>query len=130
MIGGNLAVFSAMCGTPYMPSLKRSALLFEEVGEKVYRIDRFLAQLKNMKALNEASAVLLGQFTELVTEANERLTLDDIFQDYFGKLSIPVITNLPTGHISRQWTLPFGAKYKIEVVRGRARISVIESVLE
>lgn len=130
IFGGNLAVFSTVCGTEFMPSLKNCALLFEEVGERVYRVDRFLSQLKNMRALSNASAVLLGQFTEIEMEKGKpSLSLNEVFEDYFGKLDIPVILNLPTGHIARQWTLPFGAKYKIEAAKSHTRISVIESNL-
>lgn len=124
LFGGNLTVFSSIWGTPYAPSLKDSILFFEDVKEKPYRIDRYLAQLKVSGALDHVRAIVLGQFSDC-TDDDPTLTTDEIFRDYFSKLGVPVLTNIPSGHIPRQWTLPYGAKYQ---VRG-TKISLIESVL-
>ncbi len=128
LIGGNLTVFSSIIGTPYLTSLKDKILFFEDVGENPYRIDRYLAQLRAMGALDSCRAIMLGQFTECEEEDRTKptLTTKDIFKEYFSKLHIPIITNLPSGHVPRQWTIPHGAKYLID---GK-KISVIESVLE
>jgi len=127
MIGGNLAVFSAIMGTPFSPSVKNRTLLFEDVGENIYRIDRYLAQLRAAGVLDSAKAILLGQFTDCKPKENSpSLTLEEVFEDYFGKLKIPVLKNLPFGHIPRQWTVPLGAKMRVE---GNT-ISITESVLQ
>jgi muramoyltetrapeptide carboxypeptidase len=126
MLGGNLAVFSAVMGTPYIPPVKNKILLFEDVGENIYRIDRYLAQLRAADALDSAKAILLGQFTDCKPMENRpSLTLEEVFEDYFGKLKIPVLKNLPFGHIPRQWTVPLGARMRIE----NNNISITESVL-
>jgi muramoyltetrapeptide carboxypeptidase len=127
MLGGNLAVFSSIMGTLYMPSLKERILFFEDVGENIYRIDRYLAQFRAAGALDSAKAILLGQFTDCnPIEGRPSLTLDEVFDDYFGKLKIPILKNLPFGHIPRQWTIPLGAKLKVE----NNIISITEAVLE
>jgi muramoyltetrapeptide carboxypeptidase len=126
MLGGNLAVFSAIMGTPYMPSLKNRIFFFEDVGENIYRIDRYVAQLRVAGALDSAKAILLGQFSDCKPiEKRPSLTVGEVFEDYFGKLKIPVLKNLPFGHIPRQWTVPLGAKMKIN----NDNVSLIESVL-
>src|SRR6185436_12055447 len=115
MIGGNLAVFSAMMGTQYVASLQNRILLFEDVGENIYRIDRYLAQLRAAGALDSEKAIMLGQFSDCNPMENRpSLTLDEVFDDYFGKLKIPILKNLPFGHIPRQWTIPLRAKMKID----------------
>lgn len=124
LLGGNLTVFSSIWGTPYVPSLKDAILFFEDVSEKPYRIDRYLAQLKISGALDHVKAVLLGQYSDCVDEA-PTLTTTEVFRDYFSKLDVPVLTNLPSGHVQRQWTLPYGARYRVQ----GTKISVIESVL-
>jgi muramoyltetrapeptide carboxypeptidase len=125
VIGGNLAVFSAMVGTQFIPSVKNRILLFEDVGEYVYRIDRYVAQLHGAAALTSAKAILLGQFRDHEPKEGLTLTLEEVFHDYFDKLKIPILKNLPFGHIPRQWTVPIGAKMQ---VNGNS-ISIIESVL-
>ena len=126
MFGGNLTVFSSIMGTPYIPSLKDQILFFEDVGEAPYRIDRYLAQLKAAGVLDSAKAILLGQFSDCDPEKGKlSLTTEQVFKDYFSKLNIPVLSNLPFGHIPRQWTIPLGGKMKIE----KNSVSIIESVL-
>jgi len=130
LFGGNLTVFSSMMGTPFMPTLKNAALFFEDIDEKPYRIDRYLAQLRASGVIESASAIMLGQFSGCEPDPGvPSLSTDEIFEDYFGKLEVPVVMNLPSGHIPRQWTLPFGASYAIKASNGKARIAVIESTL-
>ena len=127
MIGGNLTVFSSIMGTPFVPELKEKILFFEDIGEKPYRVDRYLAQLRAAGVLGSAKGIMLGQFCDCEpSKDNLSLTVEEVFRDYFDKLDIPVLLNLPSGHIPRQWTLPMGATYRMN---GRS-ISVVESVLE
>lgn len=128
LYGGNMTVFSSVMGTPYMPSLKNRVFLFEDVTEAPYRIDRYLAQLKAAGALDSAKAVLLGQFSDCDEPDKDKptLTTDQAIMDHLGKLTIPVLKNLPFGHVPRQWTLPMGVKVRVD---GK-KVSVIESVLK
>ncbi len=127
VVGGNLAVFSSILGTPYAPNLSGCILLFEDVGEEPYRIDRYLAQLRAAGAIDRAKGILLGQFTDCTpVKGRPSLTMKQVFKDYFGEVTSPVVTNLPFGHIRRQWTIPFGAKVLIE----GTMISVREAVVK
>lgn len=125
-IGGNLTVFSSIMGTPFAPNPTGKILFFEDVGEEPYRIDRYLAQLRAAGYLDKANAILLGQFSDCeAPKGKKSLSTEQVFEDYFGKLNVPVLTNLPWGHIPRQWTLPLGVRL---AVRGN-RVEVRESVL-
>lgn len=128
LLGGNMTVFSSVMGTPYMPSLKNRIFLFEDVTEPPYRIDRYFAQLKAAGALDSAKAILLGQFSDCdePDKTKPTLTTEEAIKDHLGKLTIPVLTNLPFGHVPRQWTLPIGVKVRVD---GK-KVSVIESVLK
>src|SRR5262249_35836734 len=68
LIGGNLSVLTASVGTPYFPLLPNSVLLIEEVGERPYRIDRMLRQIKLAGILRNARGVVLGTFTDCQPE--------------------------------------------------------------
>ena len=109
-----------------MPAIKDQILFFEDVGEAPYRIDRYLAQLQAAGSLASAKAVLLGQFSDCDPEKGKpSLLIEQVFKDYFNRLNIPILSNLPFGHIPRQWTIPLGVKMKIE----KNSVSIIESVL-
>ncbi len=92
---------------------------------------RISAQLRLAGAFDNAKAILLGRFTNCNTDADApTATLSEVFSDYFSKLRIPVLSNLPFGHESRMWTLPFGAKIMIESLKKQTRITVMERVLD
>jgi muramoyltetrapeptide carboxypeptidase len=130
VVGGNLTVWSSFYGTPYFPSTKNRTLFFEDIDERPYKIDRYFAQMKVSGDLEKISGVLLGQFAGCEPEEGKAsLSLDQVFADYFGKLKVPVVANLPFGHVQRQWTMPYGAKYEIDARKDRAKISVVESML-
>ncbi len=128
LLGGNLSLLASIIGTKYQPDFKDAILLIEDIGEEPYRIDRYLSQLKNSGILNKIKGCILGQFTDCVPkEMGKSLTLEQIFEDYFGKLKIPVISNLSYGHIPQKLTLPIGADVKIDAKRGV--ITIVEKIL-
>lgn len=129
LVGGNLAVFVALMGTPYFPNLKDTVILLEEVGEAPYRIDRMLNQLKIANAFNQANAVILGRFVDCYESDVEKktLTLNEVIADFLDDLEIPVIYNVKHGHISENITMPFGIKYNVNASRGF--INILESAV-
>lgn len=128
LLGGNLSLLASIVGTKFQPDFSDSILVIEDIGEEPYRIDRYLAQLKNAGIFDKINGCILGQFTDCVPKEPEKsLTLEQIFQDYFGNLKIPVISNLSYGHIPQKVTLPIGARIKIDTKRGT--ITIVEQVL-
>lgn len=115
LVGGNLALVCAMMGTPYETSTAGNLLLLEDVNEPPYRIDRFLAQLKLAGKLQELAGVVLGQFTDCRPAAEQAsLSLDQVFDDYFADLSIPIVRNYPTGHCRDNATVPLGVEAELD----------------
>ncbi len=111
LLGGNLSILASQIGTPFLPNFKHAILFLEEIEEAPYRVDRMLNQLELSGILNIISGVILGAFTNC-TESNPgkpTLSLEEIFQNYFLKLNIPVIAGFPHGHIQKFRTLPLGS---------------------
>lgn len=114
LIGGNLALLTALCGSPYLPDFKDKILLLEDVGEKPYRIDRMLNQLEISGGLAKLRGIILGQFTDCAEdEGKPTLTIEEILKRYIYKLKIPVVSNFPHGHVKTNLTMPIGAAIKI-----------------
>ena len=63
LIGGNLAVWSSLVGTPYAGQARGKILFFEDVEENLYRVDRMVQQLLLAGAFQGARAVVLGNFS-------------------------------------------------------------------
>lgn len=142
VIGGNLTLWSTMAGTPWQPSARGKILFLEDIGEKIYRIDRMIVQLEQAGMLDGAAAIVLGDFTDCEDETptmlapigegaevewsagarvptRPALTLDDGLIEIFGrvspKLGIRVAKNLPVGHGPGFWPLPLGATFELTV---------------
>lgn len=116
LIGGNLAVLSAMAGSAYFPDFDGAVLFLEDINEYIYRVDRMLATMRLAGAFRRLAGVVLGQFTKCEPGDGNygTLTLDEVFEDYFGGLGVPVYRGAMIGHIPRKFTLPLGAEAEID----------------
>lgn len=111
LIGGNLSLLSAMCGTDHEPNFSKKIVFIEDVGEKPYRIDRMLTQLRQSKTFKKAAGIALGIFADCEAPANsDSLSLQQTLEDRLADLNIPTIYGLSFGHISHQCTLPIGVE--------------------
>jgi muramoyltetrapeptide carboxypeptidase len=108
LLGGNLSVLTRLVGTPYCPSFEGAILVIEDVGEAPYRIDRMLAHLRLAGAFSEAAAVVLGDFSDCTPDDAPSLSLDAVFDDYFGAGVPPTVAGLDYGHRLPRRTLPIG----------------------
>jgi muramoyltetrapeptide carboxypeptidase len=108
--GGNLAVFAALVGTPYLPPLDGALLVLEDINEAVYRIDRMLAQLRLSGALHGVRGIIFGDCTNCPEEADDGArALDDVLVELADWLRVPCLAGVPLGHVGEQWTVPLGA---------------------
>ena len=119
LVGGNLSIVVTMIGTKYDVDLKDKIVFLEDVGEEPYRIDRMLTHLLEATNIKQAAGIALGVFNNCEIDKDDpefenSLTLQEVFQDRFGKLNIPVISGLSFGHISNKFTLPFGIETKLD----------------
>ena len=109
--GGNLTVLTSLMGTPYFPDVKAGVLFLEDVGEHPYRIERMLTQLLHGGVLQRQKAVVLGQFTDFKLTPHDRgFKLQSVVDWLKSRLKVPVVTNLPFGHVPTKVMLPVGAK--------------------
>lgn len=117
--GGNLSVLTSLLGTPYFPTIKGGILFLEDVGEHPYRIERMLTQLLHAGVLGRQKAVLLGQFTQYKVVPHDRgYKLAHVVNWLRQQLKVPVLTNLPYGHVATKVILPVGAETDL-MIEGR-----------
>ena len=117
--GGNLAVLTSLVGTPYLPQIKGGILFLEDVAEHPYRIERMLTQLLHSGILAQQKAIVLGQFTQYKLAPHDKgFRLATVVNWLRSQLKIPVLTNLPYGHVATKVLVPVGAKVDL-IVQGR-----------
>jgi muramoyltetrapeptide carboxypeptidase len=123
LVGGNLAVLTALAGSPYWPDFDGALLFLEDVNEYIYRVDRMLSTLKLSGALDRVAGVVLGGFTNCGPgEGYGALTLDEVFDDYFKPLNVPVYAGAMFGHVKRKFTLPVGLEAEVDADAGTIRL--------
>lgn len=115
LVGGNLALVTALLGTPYAPDFDRAILVIEDIGEAIYRIDRMLRQLILAGALERCTGIVAGNFRPPRDEvASDNRTLDEVLTEAASVAGIPCLAGAPFGHIADQWTIPLGANAELD----------------
>jgi muramoyltetrapeptide carboxypeptidase len=127
LFGGTLSLLAASLGTPFafMPP-EGHILYLDEVGERPFRIDRMLTQLKYAGVLARASAVVCNGFRDCAEPGGEpRVT--DVIRDVLAGFPGPVLFGLRSGHDAGETvTLPFGVRARV-LSGTRARLVVEEA---
>lgn len=109
LCGGNLSLIAASIGTPWELNCKGKILFLEDIGEKTYRVDAMLTQLRNAGKFRDCVGILLGAWTDCEPEIPERtLTLEEIFRQLILPAGKPTLMNLPCGHCDTTLALPLG----------------------
>ena len=109
LCGGNLSLLAASLGTPWEIDTKGKILFLEDIGEKTYRIDSMLTQLRNAGKFRDCAGIILGAWTDCVPEMPERtLTLDEIFTQLIVPAGKPAVMDVACGHCATTMALPMG----------------------
>jgi muramoyltetrapeptide carboxypeptidase len=107
LLGGTLSILAHLAGTPFLPPLDGAILLLEDVGEKPYRVDRCLTQLRLAGALDGVAAVAVGQ---LIDCDDGGVLAADVVREAVLALGIPAVEGVPAGHDDANFALPLGAR--------------------
>lgn len=121
LIGGNLSLLAALCGSAVAPVARGCILFVEDIGETAYRLDRAWTQLVLAGVLDGVAGVLLGQFTDCGDD-----TLD-LFRRLTAPLDVPVLAGLPIGHEDDNWTLPLGVRARLDA--GAGTVELLEAAV-
>jgi muramoyltetrapeptide carboxypeptidase len=119
LLGGTMTQLAASLGTPFaFAPPERFVLFLEEVGERPYRLDRLVTQLRQSGILARASAVVIGELPKCdeptsdatVPGVTARAVMADLFADFPG----PVLIGFPSGHTTGPaMTLPLGVRARV-----------------
>ena len=72
LIGGCLSVIVAMLATPFAPRFDGRILFLEDTGEKAYRVDRMLVQLRQAGVFDRVAGVVFGAIRPVEGNTQER----------------------------------------------------------
>lgn len=105
VFGGCLSVLTNLIGTPFMrKDFRNHILLFEDIGENAGRVIRKLNQWHQTNLLDGVSAIVLGCFEQLATNANHQvehyLSLRREIESRFGVKTFTTKRPYSFGHVS------------------------------
>lgn len=107
LLGGTLAILAHLCGTPFAPRLDGALLFFEDVGEKPYRIDRYLTQLRLSGALSGVAGIAVGHLTGC---DDAGVLAADVAREAALALGVPAAEGFSAGHEDANFAVPLGAR--------------------
>lgn len=116
MIGGNLSLLCHLVGSPTFQSTDGKILFLEEIGERLYHVDRMLLQLKRAGLFQNLAGLVIGGFTDC-NEASLMIgkTAYELVAEHTSGTSFPIAFDFPAGHILNNQPLIFGKKIKLLV---------------
>lgn len=128
LTGGNLSLLCSTLGTPFEIDTRDRVLFIEEVDEEVYKIDRMLTQLRLAGKLDQAKGIILTDFRLPDTSKNKPvISLLEMIRNLLAPLKIPCFYGLSAGHCRPNFTLPIGARVRMDARRGL--LHVLETVV-
>jgi muramoyltetrapeptide carboxypeptidase len=119
LVGGNLEILTRLLGTPWQLDLGAAILLFEDVGERPYRIDRMLTQLELAGQLESVRAAAIGELLRCEEADGSPPSAHEVVEERLAAFEIPAVTGLPVGHGDRNLALPIGGKCAVDLTEGK-----------
>lgn len=105
----NCAVLSSVLGSELEPPLGGHVLMLEEVGEYMYRLDRYLFHITSSPAVRSVAGIRLGRVSATVANTPEFGAVEDaMMEDWCARSGIPYLGRADVGHDSDNKVVPFG----------------------
>ncbi|WP_299220946.1 LD-carboxypeptidase [uncultured Aquimarina sp.] len=126
LIGGNLSILYALCGSVSSIDTKGKILCIEDLDEYLYHIDRMLQNLKRNRYFDDLKGLIVGGMTKMHDNnisfgKNAKEIILDIVKEY----DFPVVFDFPMGHIEDNRALVLGAEVSIEMNQNSVTLKYI-----
>ena len=100
LTGGNLSMLYSLIGSPSDIDTSDKVLFIEDLDEYLYHIDRMMHNLKRSGKLTNIKALLVGHLSDMHDNTVPfGKTAEEIVADHCRDLNIPLIFNVPAGHL-------------------------------
>ena len=115
LLGGNLSIVHSMLGSKSQINTKGAILFIEDVGEKLYNIDRMMVSLKRAGLLHDLAGLLVGGFTGSKGYEDFGKTAYEIIDEHCSPFNYPIAYGFPAGHQDDNRALIFGREVTLSV---------------
>lgn len=105
----NLTILSQLLGTPLEPDLSGRVLLLEDVGEYMYRIDRYFFHVTSNPNVRRCAGIRLGRCSAVPkNDPDFGLDEEEVARFWCDRSGIPYLGRADIGHDSDNKVVPFG----------------------
>ena len=114
IIGGNLSILYSLLGTEYCKGYEGNSLFIEEIDEYRYHIDRMLQSMELAGVFSRIKAILVGGMTDIKDNPIAfPASTTEMLQQIAEKYQLPILLNVPAGHIADNRAIILGAATRI-----------------
>jgi muramoyltetrapeptide carboxypeptidase len=128
LVGGSLSLVAASLGTPWEIDTRDSILLLEDRDEAPYRVDRMLQQLRAAGKFDALIGVGLGDFSTCTDDRYPERTSAAVIEEVVSGFGIPLVSDLPFGHVRQNVAWPVGGRATLDGERGE--LAILEQGVE
>lgn len=114
LVGGCLSLLVCSLGTPFHLQARDSILYLEDVGEKLYSLDRMLTHLRLAGIFEQVKGIVFGPLKDT---HDKQEVIVDLLRDLTADLNLPILFGFPCGHLEDSWTLPMGLTVTLDADR-------------
>ena len=108
IIVSNLTIATFLIGTNHFPDCKGKIIIFEDINEDIYKIDRMLTYLRMTKTLTEIAGIGFGSFSNDSCDLEWKDLLKKCIIERLQEFDFPILFDLPIGHRSGNACIPLG----------------------
>ena len=125
VVGGCLATICNNIGTSSAINTNGKILFLEDIGEKLYAIDKMMVQLKRAGKLSGLQGLVVGHMVRITNGDPVKFgkSAYDIIKAHVAPYQYPVAFNFPIGHIAPNRSLPHGRVGRLIVNEAGAHLS-------
>jgi len=105
----NLTILSQLLGTPLEPDFTGHVLMLEDVGEYMYRIDRYFYHVTSNPAVRRCAGIRLGRCSAVPKNNPDfGMNEEEVARFWCERSGIPYLGRADIGHDSDNKIVPFG----------------------
>ncbi len=108
IIVSNLTIATFLIGTDHFPDVRGKIIIFEDINEDIYKIDRMLTYLRMTKIFSEIAGIGFGSFSADICTPEWKDLLKNLLIERLKEFNFPILFDLPIGHISGNACIPLG----------------------
>jgi len=108
IIVSNLTIATFLIGTNHFPDCTGKIIIFEDINEDIYKIDRMLTYLRMTKTLPDIAGIGFGSFSNDCCNSEWKDLLKNCIIERLKEFNFPILFDLPIGHASGNACIPLG----------------------